>query len=433
MHDIHGAPTTSPEAALDGINDFVDGFVRYELRASNVVQTADEQPGSALANLHAGCLWMFLERPEAPEKSALYSERAKVAGGMNARETGLLALLEAWQRYDYRKVLAVADELLDACPQDLSTLKIAQYQAFNAGNAALMLKQAEQCKTANEGRAQFHSMLAFAHEQCHQLDFAEHAANTALSIEATEPWAQHALAHIHLGRGSTTEGLAFMSQHAADWQGLNSFMFTHNWWHLAVFSIAEGETQKALEIFDERCWGVEPDYSQDQIGAVSLLARLECAGVDVGDRWQRLTPYLNSRVQDVIQPFLSLQYLYGLAKAQRPQADELLQLIHQQASEPIVVQHRLLWQQVGIPAAVGVHAHALGNYSEAAKHLSLVRHRMVEVGGSHAQRDLFDQLLLDAYMQTKQWASARKMLEARCRYEPHNLVLQANLAAVKQQ
>jgi tetratricopeptide (TPR) repeat protein len=326
----------------------------------------------------------------------------------------------------------VADELLDACPQDLSTLKIAQYHAFNAGNATLMLKQAERCRAANESRAQFHSMLAFAHEQCHQLDNAEHAANTALSIEPTEPWAQHALAHIHLGRGTTEQGLAFMLQHTEDWQGLNSFMFTHNWWHLALFSIAEGQTQKALEIFDERCWGVEPDYSQDQIGAVSLLARLECAGVDVGDRWQRLAPYLDSRAQDVVQPFLSLQYLYGLTRAQRPQADELLQLIHRQADEPIVEQDRLLWQQVGISAAVCVHAHALGHYSEAAKHLSLVRHRLVEVGGSHAQRDLFDQLLLDAYMQTRQWASARNMLEARCRYEPHNPVLQAKLNAVKQ-
>ena len=59
-------------------------------------------------------------------------------------------------------------------------------------------------------------------------------------------------------------------------------MYTHNWWHLALFEIAAGEPDAALASFDARVWGVQPDYSQDQINAVSLLARLECAGVDVG-------------------------------------------------------------------------------------------------------------------------------------------------------
>ena len=57
------------------------------------------------------------------------------------------------------------------------------------------------------------------------------------------------------------------------------------------------------------------------MGAVSLLARLEIAGIDIGRRWQDLADYLAARAEDTVQPFLTLQYLYGLARAGRPEAD----------------------------------------------------------------------------------------------------------------
>ena len=109
--DSFGSPTTSPTAALSGINDFAEGFVAYQTRAVNVLETADNNPDSALANIYAGMLWMFLERPEAPEKSIPYAQRAQLAGGLNRREQGLLSLLEAWQRHDYQQVLKIGEQL----------------------------------------------------------------------------------------------------------------------------------------------------------------------------------------------------------------------------------------------------------------------------------------------------------------------------------
>ena len=75
--DSFGSLTTSPLAAMQGINDFCEGFVSYQPRAVNVLQAADENEDSALANIYAGILWMFLERPEAPVNSKPYSERAQ--------------------------------------------------------------------------------------------------------------------------------------------------------------------------------------------------------------------------------------------------------------------------------------------------------------------------------------------------------------------
>lgn len=418
---------------MSGINNFCEGFVGYEPRAVNILEAADQNPDSALANIYAGILWMFLERPEAPLKSAPYSEQAELAGGLNDRETGLLAMLKAWQRHDYVTVRSVADTLTDAYPQDLSLLKIAQYHAFNAGDAGHMLSLAQKCLHANTHRAPMHSMLAFAYEQSNDLKQAEHAAHTALDIDASEPWAHHALAHVHLGRGTIDEGLKILTDSAVSWKGLNSFMFTHNWWHVALFDIVRGNVRNALEIYDEHCWGVQPDYSQDQIGAVSLLARLELAGMNVGNRWQQLRPYLETRDDDVVQPFLSLQYLYGLARSGSPKADSLLSLIRQQADHPHVPGDAMLWREVGIDLAEALVAHSQQAYERATELIAPLRKQIWRIGGSHAQRDLFEQLLLDARLRSGQWEKARKTLEHRRQWEPDSPILEASLAKVYEQ
>jgi tetratricopeptide (TPR) repeat protein len=428
--DSFGSTTTSPPSALSGINDFGEGLVSYQTRAVNVLEAADSHPDSALANIYAGMLWMFLERPEAAEKSTPYAQRAEQAGGLNRRERGLLALLKAWQQHDHRQVLTLGERLCGEYPQDLPLLKITQYHAFNAGNAALMLKLALAAESVNAHRAPVHSMIAFGYEQLHDIESAEAAAYRALAIDPDEPWAHHALAHVHLSRGTINEGLSILTRSSPSWDGLNSFMFTHNWWHVALFEITNGEVDAALRIYDERCWGVQPEYSQDQIGAVSLLARLEIAGMDVGDRWQQLLPFLESRRDDIIQPFLTLQYLYGLARAESKLADDLLALIRSQAVSAVVTQDQALWREVGIPAAEALVAHARGDYDCAAARLSSVRAGLWRVGGSHAQRDLFEQILLDARLRSGQWELARKTLEQRRQWEPDSPILQRRLAEV---
>lgn len=427
LTDTFGSETTSPAGALSGINDFCEGFVGYQARSVNVMKAADEYEDSALANIYAGMLWMFLERPEAPDHSRPYSDRAERVGGLNQRETGLLALLKAWQKYDFSKVLKIGESLCAENRNDLPLLKILQYHSFNAGNAELMLKLSLAGKSANEHLAPVHSMIAFGYEQSHEIDLAEQSAHKALSIDSNEPWAHHALAHVHLSRGSTREGLDILSSSSASWEGLNSFMFTHNWWHVALFEIANGDVNKALTIYDERCWGVQPEYSQDQIGAVSLLARLEMAGVDVGARWETLLPYLESRSNDVIQPFLCLQYLYGLAKAGSALSGTLLDLIRDQAVNPVVAQDKALWVEVGIPVAEAVVAHAQGHHEKAVSELSSVRSEVWRIGGSHAQRDLFEQILLDAKLRAGHWEAARRTLEHRKQWEPESPLLHERL------
>jgi hypothetical protein len=260
-------------------------------------------------------------------------------------------------------------------------------------------------------------MLAFGYEQCHLLRRAEAAARRAVAMRRREPWAHHALAHVMLTEGRFDEGEAFLRSVADAWTGLNSFMVTHNWWHLALFLIERDRLDEALAMHDARVWGVSPDYSQDQVNAVSLLARLELAGADVGDRWQRLAPWLAPRVHDHVQPFLDMHYLYGLARAGRPEAHALLASVEGHApTAPAAV--RDAWTRVAVPACRGLAAHARGDHEGALAGLGEALPRMVEIGGSHAQRDLFEQMRIDSLIATGRWAAAQHLLQPLANAQP---------------
>jgi hypothetical protein len=92
---------------------------------------------------------------------------------------------------------------------------------------------------------------------------------------------------------------------------------------------------------------------------------------------------------------------------------------------------RLVWQDVALPAARGVLAHARRNYADAVRWLSVANPRMTEIGGSHAQRDLFGQLLLDAHLKVGNWGIANEMLEMRRTWDPDGVPLNRALAEVR--
>jgi predicted Zn-dependent protease len=253
-------------------------------------------------------------------------------------------------------------------------------------------------------------MLAFGYEQCHLLDQAERAARRALELKRKEPWAQHALAHVMLTQGRTDEGTEFLAEISDTWDGLSSFMYTHIWWHQCLFLLDRAAYEEVLEIYDQHLWGIDKTYSQDQVGAVSTLLRLELHGVDVGDRWQDVADYLTGRLDDHVQPFLDLHYVYGLARAGRAEADQLLNSMDdfaKSAHEDV----RKRWTDVALPAARGLVAHAQGRHEDASQMLGPTIAAMAQIGGSHAQRELFELVLLDAQIRCGDLVPAQQKLE----------------------
>ena len=418
--DCLGNPLTLQDAdSLGAVNDFVEGFIACEARAVSVLRISDADQ-SPLVQAYCAALHMFAESRDAASNARPFIDRALASSNqVSVREQRFVACVEAWVNGDIARAAKLHEEQAREFPRDLVSIKLGQYHLFNLGDAPGMLRLALAALPHAGDVAYLHGMAAFAWEQCHLLDQAEAAARRGIQICRKEPWAHHALAHVMLTTGRIREGQAFMNEVSDTWTGLNSFMVTHNWWHQALFGLELGQHEDVLRLYDERVWGVAKDYSQDQVNAVSLLARLELCGVDVGVRWRELGLYLKTRGQDHVLPFLDLHYVYGLARADLPEAAELMRSLTDHAAAKH--ESRAVWDQVAMPAAQGLLAHAQGDYVRAATLLAQALPKLGAIGGSHAQRDLFDQIYLDSLMRSNQWPAAQQIVQQRLRGHPESL------------
>lgn len=393
-HDFLGnsISATDPQA-IDGINSFVSGYLGYNLKIARILSAAD-QTSDCLTNVYAGLLWMLSETGDIPQQAQFYLARAaQTLEKALPREQLLFSLLDAWINNQQTLIIEHTDNILAQWPRDLITLKIRHYHDFIHGRFDDMLRTAQLCEDAASDIAALHGMMAFSYEQCHDLEAAEIAALHALKIDPREPWSQHALAHILLTKGQIDDGIQFLEANSNGWDELTSFMYTHLWWHLALFYLDKKRNDDALRVYDQHCWARERSFSQDQVGAVSLLVRLELSGVDVGERWVQLAEWLVPRKNDISQPFLTLQYLYGLLRARRPEGQFLLDKI--EALSPHDTTNIDSWERVGKPLARGIFAYLQCDNETASDSFDTALPNIQSIGGSHAQRDLFAKIRKD--------------------------------------
>ena len=77
-------------------------------------------------------------------------------------------------------------------------------------------------------------------------------------------------------------------------------------------------------------------------------------------------------------------------------------------------------RQAGEHLAEAIYAYGIGDYGRAVKTLLPLRYGYACVGGSHAQRDLFAQLLLEAAIKDGQLSLARTLLSERIALKPRS-------------
>ncbi len=411
--------TTDSTDTVAAIDRFVDQFLGYGKEADAILAGVKADPGCALANAYAAALHMFLESGEAPALARPWLDAAlATVDRASEREWLNVMAVRAWVEGRPGDAIDFHRRLAEEYPRDICSVKFGQYHCFNRGDQEAMLRLAETAFLANEDNPCMHGMLAFALEQNHRLDEAEVAGRTATEMRRREPWAHHAVAHVLLTQGRIAEGIAWMESLSDTWEDCNSFMYTHNWWHLALFHMDNDGFAKALALYDSRVWGVSKDYSQDQVNAISLLWRLELAGVDIGDRWRDVVAHVAQRTGDHVEPFLNLHYVYALARAGRDdEAQEMLAAMTAHAAVAPTLA-AVVWREVAVPAAEGFVAYAGDDMEKARAMFEPIQGRMREIGGSNAQRDLFDQMWLDVLMRTGGWSKAIEILEDRTLSRP---------------
>lgn len=427
--------TTDDPAVVAAIDRYAEAFFAYTNDAPVILEAVVADPVCPLAQAYAGALYLFLESRAGPAEAephiaAAETAIASTASGATERERLWVTAVRAWADGRLDTAIDAHKAITARWPEDLLAAKVGQYHLFNQGRCRELCAMAEAVLPANRDVGYAHGMLAFGLEQTHRLAEAEAAGRHATDLNRTDPWAHHAVAHVMETQGRVAEGIAWMRGLADAWADCNSFMLTHNWWHVALFHLDRDDAETALGLYDERVWGVWKAYSQDQIGAVSLLARLELRGVDVGDRWQDVATHMaaSDRAHDHVNGFLDLQYLYGFARAGfGHQVGAMRDSLTRHAAER-AASGEAAWSEVVLPAADGLVAHARGDARRAVDKLAGVRDGLIRLGGSHAQRDLFDQILIDAALRVGDAAVAGPMLLARKRARPSVAVTDRLLA-----
>jgi tetratricopeptide (TPR) repeat protein len=407
LEDAQGlAVTTDSPAAIAALNRFTQQSLGY----GNAAETALLQGNAAdreCVLIHAYTAAYYLAQEEAiSRKRAIPHLNAaqRRLGDITEREYWTVQAISAWAEGNINRAISWHQAIVETYPQDLLAVQQAQYHYFYQGESTLLLKIAEKAlKVAerslvpNAIHHYLYGMMAFGLEQCHQLAAAEAMGHRAIALNRYDPWAHHAIAHALDAQGRIDEGITWMERHADTWSDCNSMLYTHNWWHIALYYLAKGAFQTVLNLYDVHLWGrARKDSPKDQVGAIATLLRLELQGVDVGHRWQDLSHYLTPRLHEHFLPLQDLHALYALARTDQTDAVTIMLESMKRHAQTVHVCERAAWAEVALPAAKGMVAYALGHWSAAIAHLKPILPRLHTIGGSHTQRDVFWQLYLDA-------------------------------------
>ncbi len=389
--DAHDLPISAADAnAARGYDAYVREFLSYGSKLRDLFAVADAAPDAPLLNAHAAALHLAFEGAEGWTNAAPYLARMPAARARgSARERLFCDAVDAWSDKNFHGALAALDELTVRWPADICAIKWGQYHAFNLGDQSALLRFGRRAAIVHENTPYAHGMIAFALEQNHELDAAHDEGVRAVEIAIDDAWAHHAVAHVFETRAEAADGARWLDRCAHTWEGKGVFIRDHNWWHAALFRLTLGDAAGALRIYDDRLWGEWPEFPQEQIGAVSMLWRLEMRGLDVGERWAPVVDEARRRAGERIFPFHDIHYLYALARAGAPgEAEAMLASIEEKAAA-CCERTAPAWRGALLPAAQGALAFAEGRFEEAADAFGVAGPRLQWIGGSHAQRHLF--------------------------------------------
>lgn len=421
--DPRGLPTSAgADRAIDAVEQAIESMLSY---FGDPLQPLDEaiaaDPGWVQPHtLKAAVLLTVAEYGPAREARACLDRAEGLARGANERERAHLAAARAAARGDWERGCELWEAILVRWPRDVAALLFAHLFDFYRGDA-LNLRRRPQRVLPHWSRefplyGYLLGMQAFGLEESGQYGEAEETGRAALEVNRRDPWAVHAVAHVLEMQGRHGEGARWLGTRQPDWAVDNGFAY-HNWFHAALFQLENMDLDAALAIYDAHLADAT-DMALQRVDGTAVLWRLQLLGVDVGARFERLAGYWCMEAPDAgFYAFNDLHALVADVGAGNPPAsaarrERLLATLAQPRSAG--VSNRTMSAQVGVPLARAWLDYARGDWPAAAEGLFRVRDQAHAFGGSHAQRDILTQTLLDAAIRAGDRALATHVLNERC-------------------
>ena len=420
--DLFGNETSVASAkALKDWNAMQLAFLAHGASTpTHLASVLETTPGFAMAHAVKGLFCLMLGRREmtqAAKDASVAAISTMIQGGTTTeREKCYVVALERWLAGSPLAAIEQMEQILTHYPNDALALKISHGIRFVLGDATGMRASLETHLPtyANTHPAWGYVMgcYSFALEETGEYKRAETVGRQAVMHAPDDAWGLHAVAHVYDMTGQSDAGLEWLSGNEVSWEHCNNFRY-HVWWHKALMHLDQGQISEVLRLYDAYIRKDQTDDYRDISNASSLLMRLELEGINVGDRWEEVAEISANRTEDGCLIFADLHYLLALMDGRREDAlNTLVNRIKDDAQKSDnTVQMRMA--KPGLSAAAGLSAFSDGDYSTAFLNLRQARPSMQDAGGSHAQRDVFERMTIDAGIRAGYWDEAVAILDDR--------------------
>ena len=421
MDDRFGLPmttnsTVAGQLCMDGLDLLLENNYGPDLLFQEAIE-ADE--GFAWAYGLLAFTHMQQARPqEARSNSAKARElSAEISSGVSNRERQQIEAIARWCTGEGPQAMPIIHQHLTEFPRDMVALRLAQRLYILGCNGAAvpdypdhLFKLTKSIEKENDGEWSFLSTYAFAHHEVGLLHEALNLAERSLKIRPGNAVAAHSGAHSYFEMGDHEAGTAFLGGWLPGFDKRAQY-YVHLSWHLALFELATGHYQRAFDLYEAN---IRPSVVAGKATSLNDSASLMW-------RWQiyagQAPPFSWDEVREIAAPaaqtpgpaFRDAHAALALAASGDDAImDQMLDRLDAaaKAGNPLI-------SEMTLPLAKGIRAFAQGDYAQAVAQLEPVFPQLARMGGSHAQREVFEDTLLEAYLRAEQFDKAEDMLRIR--------------------
>ena len=428
--------TAASQEAADHYSDTIKANLELsKATGDHLKATLSADPELVLGHCLKGYFFKLFAVPALEARARkVHAEAFEIATrtGATERERRHLAALGAWCNGDLDATTDQWEAILIEWPCDMLALRTAHFLHLYKGSIAETRNsiarvlpawpQGSHCASFVRG------MYAYGLEECGDYAQAEAEGRRAVAAHPQDLWAVHAVSHVLEMQGRYRDGIRCIEENEPHWGDANNFAY-HLWWHKALYHYERREFDAVLALYDTRFRAEQSDEYLDISNACATLWRLEDWGVDIGDRWVELAERCGGRARDHLVAFADAHYVMALAAGGRwAAADAMIEEMRDLPAGPLHHQSRAI-RDVGAPLAEATVAYRRGEFGRVVALLYPIRDQIIRIGGSHAQRDLFALMLIEAALKAGRFALARALTAERIALKPNSALAWAHHAA----
>jgi tetratricopeptide (TPR) repeat protein len=401
--------SSAAERWQEGLDRLLSQNAGPEVKFNEAIEYDD---GLALA--HACLAFWHMQRARPDDARASIERALSLASGITRRERQQMEIINCWVQGQGRLALAGIKDHLAEFPRDALLMRLA-HLLYNRGCSSVGVANFPPAYlTLLHGSAPhcgddwaFLAEYAFAHHETGALDEAMRLAQRSLARNPTNAVATHSVTHVYFEQGDAVSGADFLRT----WlQGFDcpASGYVHLSWHLALFELALGNYQMALERYER---DIRPSIAAKSLAILadgaSFMWRLQIYGGAAPP--PSLQEVQELAVPVAAKPQVAFQAAHAaLAFAASGDQDAIAAMMA--PLQRMVEQGDMFVQDVVLPLVQGIAAFARHEYAVSVRLLEPVCPQLVRIGGSHAQREVFEDTLLEAYLRAEQFDKAEAML-----------------------